>query len=321
MSFKVIDAGDYKPLKIAKIPLFTDDDEKFPIAKIVDNETGKNKAYILCRSAGPDDLDWFPGIEMEDEGDHIEPMPELSAGRRHAFYVVGQSGTYKSTFARTYADNFLEEFERMGEKPRIIIICMDDPTKDPAFATLPNTWIQPAELVESFANSPEDMTPEAINPDMRPTLFIFDDIEGIGDRITKKIMDAFTEMVLTRGRKYRLHSIYISHAGAKRGGNSSIHLLESSHISIPLKHVIGQNIKYTTEQHFNLPSSLRKVLQSDYMNFGPRALISAGGSPQVILTDKRLISLDQEKIDAALDDIKHKRKLSLEKMRRETRRH
>lgn len=309
MSFKVIPPREYYPAAHHKatISKFLSDEERPPIAKIKD-QNGKTKAYIKSRAAKPDGNEWLPGVEIED-GDEIVEMPELLPGLRHCIYCVGQSGTYKSTWARRYANNFIEEFNRLDENPKIIIICVDNPEYDPAFSGLPSVWITPAELVETYTDDPDFMIPEKVNPELRPMLFIMDDLEGITDKVTNKILNAFIEMILTRGRKYRLHSIYISHAGTKTGGKSSVHLLESTHISIPLKHTIGQNIKYTLEKHFNLPPALRKILQNDYINFGTRALISAGGTPQAIFTDKRLIGLDQDKIDSVAEEIKELRKI------------
>lgn len=306
MSFRLVRPEDYKPRKLGALRMFTEDNDSYPIAKIR-TKTGKIKAFIQSRATKPDGAEWIPGVEADD-GDTIEKMPNLIPDSRDCLYVVGQSGTYKTTFAREYADNFIEEFERLGESPRVIIVCVDNPDMDTAFNGLKYVWIKPVELVADFAGRPEEMTPEVINPDYRPTLFIFDDLEGISDRVTEKTINAFVHMVLTRGRKYRLYSVFISHAGTKQGGGASVHLLESSHISIPLKHTIGNNIKYTLEKHFNLPPSVRKILQSDFINFGPRALISSGGSPQTIITAKRVLALDQDKIDMAIEEIKEKQR-------------
>lgn len=306
MSFRLVRPEDYKPKKLGTIRRFMDDNDSYPIAKIR-TKLGKIKAYIQSRASKPDGEEWIPGVEADDT-DTIEKMPNLIPDSRDCLYVVGQSGTYKTTFAREYANNFIEEFERLGESPRVIIVCVDNPDLDTAFNGLKYAWIKPAELVLDFAGHHEDMTPEAINPEYRPTLFIFDDLEGISDRKTEKTINAFVHMVLTRGRKYRLYSVFISHAGTKQGGGASVHLLESSHISIPLKHTIGSNIKYTLERHFNLPPSVRKILQSDFINFGPRALISSGGSPQTIITPKRILALDQDKIDMAIEEIKERKR-------------
>lgn len=314
MSFKLVSPEEYRSYARKKrggsklLNIFTDDTEDWPIAKLVDGSTRKSKAYIMARADNPNEEEgWMPGLETNDD-DVIEKMPELHTGRRDSIYIVGQSGTYKSTYARYYADNFLSEFQECGEDPKVIIVCVDDPKNDGAFATLPHTWISPAELVDEFRSDPKLMTPDNVNPSRKPMLFIFDDLDGISDKETNKILSAFVEMVLTRGRKYRLHSIFISHSGTKGGTKSAVHLLESSHISVPLKHTIGQNIKYTLEKHFNLPTSLRRLLQEENTKFGPRALISAGGAPQVVITDKRIINLNPDKLDEALDEIKHRRK-------------
>ena len=69
---------------------------------------------------------------------------------RDVLYLTAPSGAGKSTFARAYADTFLDTFSRGSRKPTIVVVCKDDPKDDPAYNKLKYVHLRPEELVVGY---------------------------------------------------------------------------------------------------------------------------------------------------------------------------
>lgn len=235
-----------------------------------------------------EDAAWFPGLEAP-LGSSFVPASCSAPGRRDVFYLVGASGSGKSTMARTLAD----EFARTHPGCPIWVVCPDDARADPAYGGLAFTWLSP-EMLKNEAPSLADLA------DGHPRFFvILDDTEAAMEKSEAAAVDSLAHVLLERGRKAGAHVVYIAHRGAA-GKASKVILSEMTAVWLPIEAAASANTSYMLEKHCNLPPDLRVALKKSAHEFGRWALFQLDGATRYGVTPRKTFVIDEDEVRGAL---------------------
>lgn len=240
--------------------------------------------------ATQDEAAWFPGLEAP-YGTSFVPAACTTPGRRDVFYLVGASGSGKSSMARTIADEFLLTHPGCP----VWVVCPDDAKADPAYDGLDFTWLSPQVLADDPAGaSLADLA------DGHPRfLVILDDTEAAMEKRLAAAVDNLAHVLLERGRKAGAHVVYIAHRGAA-GKSSKIILAEMTAVWLPIEAAASANTSYMLEKHCNLPPDLRIALKKSAPEFGRWALFQLDGATRYGVTPRKTFVIDEDEIRGAL---------------------
>lgn len=260
--------------------------------------TGGPWAGRVVQLAPPDtvrnyeDIAWFPGLEAP-IGTTFAPAICSTPGRRDVHFLVGASGSGKTTMARTIADEFL----RTHPGCPVWVVCPDDANEDPALTGLAFTWLSP-EAVRDNGVSLSDLA------DGCPRfLVILDDTEAAMDKSLAVAVDNLAHVLLERGRKAGAHVVYIAHRGAA-GKASKVILAEMTSVWLPIEAAASANTSYMLEKHCNLPPDLRIALKKSAHEFGRWALFQLDGATRYGVTPKKVFVIDEDEVRGALSAAK-----------------
>jgi len=238
---------------------------------------------------------WFPGLEVP-RGSQFFPAPCSIPGRRDVYYLVGASGSGKSTMARELA----AEFVRANPDSPVWIICPDDSRVDPAYAGLAHAWISPDVLCEGT------VTMEDLKDGKDRFFVILDDTEAAMGKKHTRALEEFSQMLLERGRKAGAHVVYIAHRGAA-GRASKVILAEMTAVWLPIEAAASSNTSYMLEKHCNLPADLRIALKKNAHEFGRWAIFQLDGAHRFCVTPRKAFVIDEDEVVRALADARRAR--------------
>jgi len=233
------------------------------------------------------------------------PLPEMRPALRDVLYLTAPSGAGKSTFARAYADTFLDTFSRGSRKPTIVVVCKDDPKDDPAYNKLKYVHLRPEELVVGY-ETPDGTTLDKpieletfVDPDGLPTLVIFDDCEAVTDKKEGAALADLQQMLLERGRKKKVFVVFISHRAASGKATKCI-LQEQNAVWLPTGASTSSNLSYMLEKHLGINPEMRKAFKRNADEFGRWVFIKTDSCPRYIVSPRRVCIYDDDLIDEAL---------------------
>ena len=198
-------------------------------------------------------------------GDSFSPIPELRHAVASHIHVSGPSGSGKSSFADLYAKNF-----RDYTGGRVIVISADaDP--DPNLTNV-NARVG---IDESLGELPLERVAAPPGPDgrRRPTLLIFDDVEGL-PKPKATALRVFTQGVKERGRKMGIHSLSIYHKGA--GNATTRDSLSEATSFVVFPHRLNSNAEYMLNRYAGIPSEVSSLIRRG--NWGHWLIVTPGQS-------------------------------------------
>lgn len=297
-----------------------DADGKIPSAESNSSRREEIRPVAVCKGGawnnkivwlGPKDMEGseddpvFEGLAAPKDTQFM-PLPETRNGMRDVVYVTGASGTGKTTFVRECLDNFITTFatcEKRGKDktnqeylPKIIIVCPENPERDPAFKDIPEySWLTPGNLLKESI-SLDDLE------DPNHTIVIFDDVEGLTDIKEVAALAKFSQMVLERGRKRHIYCYFISHTAAN-GRATKVILNEQNAIWFPSESSSQANLIYCLEKNMGIPGALFSAIKKNAKDFGRWIMIKTDSQPRYVITPQRLFSIDE-------DDIKTQAKIA-----------
>jgi ABC-type dipeptide/oligopeptide/nickel transport system ATPase component len=126
----------------------------------------------------------------------IELIPDLTK-ERQIYYICGESGSGKST----YASNLVDKYHKLKKKDTYLFSCKD---KDPVFDV--HKYIIRIPIDQSLLDDPINIAEECKN-----SLLIFDDVLMIQNQKLYKVIIGLISTVLQLGRSYKIDCIVTSH--------------------------------------------------------------------------------------------------------------
>lgn len=259
-------------------------------------EDKKGDAVGVLKVYDNDIEDGVPLIELPD-GLTFAPTPEMRAGQTNRQFVTGGSGAGKSTYCALYIKHFINAFKC---RPEDVIIITNDTIEDPAYS-FPHKHIS---ITDEMINNP--ITLEELTAPTGRSIVVFDDIEGVRAGKLLKAVEELTTNVLTKGRKYGIDCIFISHRSAC--GNFTKHILnELNSVTWFPQLSTSRNLTYMLTKHIGLPDGLREALKDKGWGRWIRLMTN---SPQIIQSEKRSCIYDYDECINAL-----KKKSVLDKKR------
>jgi len=128
------------------------------------------------------------------------------------------------------------------------------------------------------------------SPDGRPTLLVFDDVEGLSKPIATALR-VFTQAVKERGRKMGVHSLSIYHRGAG-GLTTRDSLAEASAFTVfPSK--LNTNSEYMLRKYAGIPPEVIGLLRNG--SWGRWLMVYPG---EMLLSERRCAELDSSVLSA-----------------------
>lgn len=159
------------------------------------SEDRKRKLIVTLRIQSPKPQ----VVNMDSDRDIRVPMGTVNiipAIETERIYIAGKTGVGKSTVAASY----MKEYQRMFPKNRIILFSRHE--DDPAFRGIKHIAVP---LDEETMQSPPEME------SLRDSLVVFDDCDNLPDKSISGVMDKLNNDIISNGRKFNIHTIYIGH--------------------------------------------------------------------------------------------------------------
>ncbi len=234
-------------------------------------------------------------VELDPEsGLTFQILPEKRENQRDVIFIVGASGSGKSTFAGNYMRVFQECFKTPASN--ILVVSADD-FADPAFKGVDYTHIKADMNLVDNPIELDELTREDKNGVIKPSLVVFDDFEGISNKKVRDAVDVMQQKILEIGRKRKIYCIFISHRAAN--GRSTRYILNelTAFVMYP-KFTSGQNLSYCLKQHLNVPEGLRSCFKND-PSWG-RWIYIKNSAPQFIVSPYRACMFDADEVALAL---------------------
>ena len=246
------------------------------------------------------------------DGTTFVPLVNRDQGQRTVAYVVGPSGTGKSHFCAEFIRTFCNDPANARpnrEQPRVVIVCPDDPSRDPAFSNCGFKFahVSPTHLAEAHDAGTPATLDDLEDPDGAPVMVLFDDVEALSDRREQKALEAFTQMVLERARKRNVHAVYVAHRAAA-GRVSRVPIQEANAVWIPTGGGGGSNTDYFLAKHVGMPDGLRSEIKKRATEFGRWLYFATDRHPRFAVTPRRVFAIDDDRLAEDLRVVKHARR-------------
>lgn len=192
-------------------------------------------------------------IADEDEDDEVmQHMPYRSiedGNTRQILYVSGASGSGKSY----YVAGYIKEYTKLFPKNKILLFSsLDSDKKLDCFKKLIRV-----KLDEKFYNTKFSIK------DFTDCLVVYDDTETISNQFISEKLNNIMGLILTTGRHVGCYVIITSH-NTNAGHATKLILLESHSITLFLKTMGGNSLKYVLETTFGLDNAqIEKIKNLD----------------------------------------------------------
>lgn len=189
----------------------------------------KNLSYYIAQDETPDEdklkriYDQFKTYlknnnKVHIKGNLIQPLPNVEPNQVDNLYIVGRSGSGKSTFIGQYVKAFLMLF---GKDSPIYLFSSKPVETEPNFLDFLDNIHQiylTADELDSYVNDESGISPyEHFVSKHGKSLCIFDDIEDLSPKI-ERMIKAIQSNILKTGRSsgiYTLNSRHVLNSGSK----------------------------------------------------------------------------------------------------------
>lgn len=163
---------------------------------------------------------------------------------RQIFYIAGQSGSGKSTFASFLIESYIKIF------PTNKVFLFSNKDYDPV---LDQYSIIRVKIDEELINDP------IMCSDLQNSLVIMDDIEAISNKKLEREMEIIRDRILNQGRSYKIYFILISHLINDYKKTRTI-LNEMHNITLFPGNTTYYSLKYLFEKYFGFDKANIKKL-------------------------------------------------------------
>jgi hypothetical protein len=190
-----------------------------------------------------------------------------STSERDVVYICGKSGSGKTH----YIKNYIVEYRKEHPKNPVWLISLkyDDPTLKEV-----KKWITQLQLDDEF------MQTEIGLEDLRNSLIIFDDCEGLMEKKLKEKVFCLLNLVMTAGRSYGISCCVVSHKPTN-GRETGLMLLENSHCALFPNYLSDHNLNYLSKNYLGLGKAhIDKVLKTNDRS------CCVLNNPRVVITDR-----------------------------------
>jgi hypothetical protein len=210
-----------------------------------------------------------------EEGDKLTLNTIAPDGQRHCFFVIGSSGTGKTTFCASYAKTYLKEH---GEGYHVVLICSD---RDRVFDGFPQfLHLTPGDVIRRDVKV----------KDLPKSLIIFDDVGSIADKQESKAVYALANECLERSRKFEGDIMFISHSGSNYTQTKAI-TIECNYVWFNLDDV-NSNLMYTLTK-FGIAKKVLEKFIKNKTSFGRWIVFRVNSSPRYIVSPLRVATFDE----------------------------
>jgi len=216
-----------------------------PIAII---KTDKKKNAIV--SIGQDSINGLSDVKLKNKDELFQP---ITRGSRLCTFISGQSGSGKSWYILNYAN----EYHRMFPKRNIFLfsgLSKDTGSIDKI------KGLQRITIDDEFLKT--DFSAEDFVEGNGGALIIFDDIDGIPDKIVKNKIWGYLNNFLTTGRHNCIDVCVSMHLSCNKNETKVI-LNECNNIVIfPM--TVGNKINYLLKEYLGLTKNqIKKIMKTD----------------------------------------------------------
>jgi hypothetical protein len=178
-----------------------------PIARIEGGKLDKNKVYLSTEPNDNEYIKEFTNLELNNDS-KFQQIP--SDNNREILYIVGASGSGKTT----YATNYIKELRKVKKDIPLYI-----------FSTLQDDY---KELEPNRIKMDEGLINDPIQAEeLKDSIVIFDDVDCISDKNIKKSVWYTLTQCLEIGRHYNVYVVMTNHIAC--GGESTKKILNESY--------------------------------------------------------------------------------------------
>lgn len=175
----------------------------------------------------------------------VEPIINPNV-ERQVMYVSGMSGSGKSTYVNKIINSYLKFFKNNK------VYLFSNKEEDESYT---NKDIIRVKLDEELLVDPIKLD------EIRESMIIFDDIEGVPNKKIMTELDRLRDVILQQGRSYKIYFCYVSHLANNYKQTRTI-LNECHSITIFPAMTTAYSLKYLLEKYFGFGKDDIKKLAS-----------------------------------------------------------
>lgn len=177
----------------------------------------------------------------------VEPIINPNV-ERQVFYVSGMSGSGKSTYVNKIINSYVKFFKNNK------VYLFSNKEEDTSYT---NKNIIRVKLDEELLYEPITLD------EIRDSIVIFDDIEGVPNKKIMNELDRLRDVILQQGRSYKVYFCYVSHLANNYKQTRTI-LNECHSITIFPAMTTAYSLKYLLEKYFGFgKDDIKKLLSLD----------------------------------------------------------
>jgi len=177
----------------------------------------------------------------------VEPIINPNV-ERQVFYVSGMSGSGKSTYVNKIINSYVKFFKNNK------VYLFSNKEEDTSYT---NKNIIRVKLDDELVNEPITLD------EIRNSMVIFDDIEGVPSKKIMNELDRLRDVILQQGRSYKVYFCYVSHLANNYKQTRTI-LNECHSITIFPAMTTAYSLKYLLEKYFGFgKDDIKKLLNLD----------------------------------------------------------
>lgn len=245
-----------------------------PIAIIKKKSNPKFRGKIVSVDEAEGNDYEHPHLHLDDADEYFQVLPYIkpSAGvNRNVLYVTGQSGSGKSFFTRSFAQEYNKKFPRNNV---ILFTGLSPDEEDVSLKGIKNLRRMNTRNREFIFNN--DIT----SRDFQNSLVIFDDTDVISNENELKRINQILDNILETGRHQHVSCIYITHAACD-GRRTKRILNESNSVTVYPLTMGGSDLKYLCVEKLGLNGKQVEKLK----NVDSRAVTIIRGYPPMVVTE------------------------------------
>lgn len=240
---------------------------------------GPQNGLVACFDERGNPADGVISLSLSDDSYFI-PWPEEREHQRDVFHICGPSGVGKSTLAAKLVSIFRLVH---GDECPVYLVTSGE-VEDPAYEDVGEIFLLPIE--EALG----DMQLSQLGDLEQRKIVIFDDVEGVHDKLKVKALNSFQQRCLETGRKAHLTVINLFHKGAS-GAATRESLSEATAVGWFPGSAAG-NMAYMLKRYVAIPDELRLAFKKP--GWGRYVLAFTKGHPSYIVSEKRCALYDED---------------------------